>query len=422
MPTDSRAITRTLPTHTWQAKIAVVAVVLLPVFLFHARAFADACVSLTAVLFLIESARCRVWHWLRRPWLIAALLLWACIVIGSLQNGPQASINQALVVGRLFLFAAALEEWVLPQEQAQRWLTISLRVMAVWLVSQVWEQRLLGSNILGDPAWPDGMLTGPFIKPRAGPVFIGLFIPAVLPPVLDLLKRGDRRGFFYGSAILVISLATLIMIGQRMPTLLALFGICIAALIERRLRLPALITAGLGVVLLAALPVLSPATYFRVVQLFVQQITHFAEDPYGQLYTRATEMMLAHPWFGVGYDGFRYLCNDPQYMHGLRAYGIPTALVQNAGGCNLHPHNYYFQILAAGGLLGMAAFLVMVVAVLRRLARLTGSDVPNQQRMLFVAVCVAFWPLASTLSMFVLDAGGWIFLFMGWGLAATRKP
>lgn len=419
--TQSLAAERRLPTGAWPARVATAATVLLPVFLFHARAAADAAVSVVALLFLIESARCGVWRWLRRPWVIAALVLWACIVIGSLNTGPQASINQSLVILRLFVFFAALEEWVLPQPQAQRWLAWSIRIMAIWLVLEVWQQYFTGHNLMGDPRWIDGMLTGPFEKPRAGPVFIALFVPAVLPPALDLLRRGDWKGFASGSLMLVLSLATLILIGQRMPLALAAFGMVIAALIEKRLRLPVLIAALLGVALLAALPVASPEIYHRMIVLTGQQITHFAENDYGQIFTRATEMALAHPWFGVGADGFRYLCNDPQYMHGLREYGIQTALVQTERGCNLHPHNYYFQIAAAGGLIGLAAFATMVATVLRRTVRLAASGVSNQQRMLFVALCVCFWPLASTLSLFVLDAGGWVFLFMGWALAASRE-
>ena len=420
--TQSLAAERLLPTGTWQARIAAGATVLLPVFIFHARAAADAAVSITALLFLIESARCGVWHWLRRPWVIAALALWACIVIGALNTGPQASINQSLVAVRLFIFFAALEEWVLPDQQVQRWLTWSIRIMAGWLMLEVWQQYLTGHNLMGYPSWPNGgMNTGPFEKPRAGPVFIGMFIPALLPPALDLLKRADWKGFWGGCLIIALGLATMIVISQRMPLVLAIFGLFIAALIEKRMRLPVLIAACLGAVAIAALPAAAPQIYDRLVLEFGRQIAHFAEDNYGQIFTRATEIAIAHPWFGVGADGFRYLCDDPQYMHGLREYGIPTALEQTAGGCNLHPHNYYFQIAAAGGLLGLAAFVTMVVTALRRTSRLAASEVPNQQRMLFVALCVSFWPIASTLSLFVLDAGGWVFLFMGWALAASRN-
>ena len=36
---------------------------------------------------------------------------------------------------------------------------------------------------------------------------------------------------------------------------------------------------------------------------------------------------------------------------------------------------------------------------------------------LFAWVFVSLWPFASTMSMYTIDAAGWLFLAIGWGLA-----
>ena len=406
-----------LPDVNWPTKISIVLIALFPVGLLYARAVADISLTLICLLFLAESARRGDWAWLRRPWVIVACVLWVQIVVASAHTGPQASLLQGLASLRLFLFAAALESWVMQHPTAQRWTTWVLRLLAIWLIVQVWQQYLTGVNIWGEERWADGALTGPFLKPRAGPTFLMLFFVALMPWVLGLLRRNTLQGTVQGTLLLIFLIVTTILIGQRMPNMLTLFGILIAAMLVKRLRKPTLAALALGAVLMFALPVISPPTYGKLVLKLSEHLSHFAASPYGQLFTRAGVMMEMHPWLGVGFDGFRNLCNDPLYNHGLTAYGIPTVEVFTADACNLHPHNYYLQLGAMGGFPALILFLALVVLWLARAVRLAGGQMSSQANMLLVMMCVMLWPAQSTSSFFVMDTGGWIFLYLGWALA-----
>lgn len=401
-------------------RLAVAATLLLPVFLLYARALADIMVTGTALLFLVHSAMARDWSWLRRPWLWCAVAFWLLQVVASLATGPLHSVLQALAVIRLFLFVAALEAWVLTDAPSRRWLAVLCAVLAGWVALECWQQYILGTNVLGYPRWPDGALTGPFEKPRAGAILVFLTVPAVFPMIIRLLQRATWQAFAIGAAGLVLALATMMLIGQRMPTLLMILAMILTAVLVPRLRRPLLVTGALGVVALLALPVLSPPAYAKLVVRFVEQMTHFPDSPYGQLYVRAAVMVGLNPLFGLGFDGFRGLCPNPVYFHALPAIGIVNTDI-GAAACNIHPHNYYLEAAVMGGLTGLAAFVGMIGLWLRRLLGALRPSGDPEQAMLLVAFVAVFWPIASTSSLFTFDTAGWAVLITGWGLAASRR-
>ncbi|NHO18989.1 O-antigen ligase family protein [Acetobacter oeni] len=412
--------------------LATLLTVLLPVLLFRARAMADADLSIVAMLFLVRSALLRDWSWLRARWMQCGLALWGLISLSSALAGPAASFVQGLLTLRFFVFCAALAYWVLTGPRAQRALGAVCAFLAIWTILECWEQYLTGTNLFGDPRWGDGALTGPFVHPKAGSALLMVLFPGLMPGILTRLQKTDHRSRLTGAALLLLSVVTMILIGQRMPTLLTCVGLLLTALLVRPMRLPVLGAFVLGAALLAALPVVSPPTYAKLVLKFSHQMSHFASSDYGQLFGRASAMVAAHPWLGVGFDGFRLHCLDPQYVHDMKLLGIPYIAPPEAG-CNLHPHNYYLQAATAAGLPGLLLFMAMALCWLRLIARPhlpahgaeRVSDVPAtvpatpRNAMLLVACCVQLWPLASTSALFSVPPAGWLFLTAGWALAAS---
>ncbi len=398
---------------------ALGATILLPAFFFYGRAIADALLSLTAILFLVHSAINRDWRWTEKLWVRLSFLLWLLILLSSVVSGKTHSSLEALVLVRLFIFAAALESWVLVSAESRSWLGISVAIAAIWLVVECWQQYLFGHNSLGDARWPDGSLTGPFFKPRAGPQFLLVFFTGLMPLVVTRIQRPDWLARIAGAAALIFLVLTMILIGQRMPNLLMVFGLCLSALLVKRLRVPFALAMAMGIIALIALPVLSPPTYAKLIIKFTSQMSHFPRSPYGQLYTRAAVMVVAHPWLGLGFDGFRDFCTNPAYFHGFPALGIPNADNGGLRGCNIHPHNYYLQIATSAGVPGLLVFLAMVGLWLNRMIRLVWSAPDPRQAMLTVACCVILWPVASTSSLFTLSTAGWVFMTIGWSLAAS---
>jgi hypothetical protein len=414
-------------------KAALAAALIVPLGLLHAWVLAEICIGVVDVLFLVESGRGRGFAWTRQPWFMAAMLWWGWLLLCSLPlpgletggAGWRMGFMQALVIPRFFVFAAALQGWVLITPGARRAAWWMLAASSVWIGLEAWQQYLTGSNLFGEHRWNDGSLTGPFRRPRAGALYAHLLFASLLPPVLSMLGR--RETAWQGAAWRVgavalagLGVVTAVLIGQRMGVVLSAVGLAGTALLVPQLRR---VTLGLvlvaGAVLLAT-PVISPPTYAKLVGETYVNMRHFTLSPYGELFTRASVMGLQSPWHGWGYNGFRELCPQARFGGGLPALGIaPTEL--GLGACNLHPHNFYFQAFVDAGIPGLILFVGMIATWLATLARgLWGKPEPLRVGLL-IAVVTFFWPFGSADEFPILYMSGWLFFVFGLALAAQGR-
>ena len=405
---------------------AVAAALLLPAALLYTRAGSEILIGLIDGLFLVRSCLRRRWSWLGDRWVGAAGLWWAWLILCStplpllaLGSGGSASWMQALLAGRFFLLAAALSSWVLREERIRRVLLGVMAVCAGWIMLECWQQYVSGRNVAGWPRWIDGALTGPFREPRAGPALVLLLFPVLLPITSHLVNGSTRLARLAGALMFALAIATMVLIGQRMPALLTGLGLLACGVVVPRLRVVVLAAASGAALLVTALPIVSEPTFQKLVVHFADQMRHFSQSSYGQLYVRATAIGLAHPIVGLGFDGFRHACAQPEYQHGIRWLGMIDAA--GPSGCNIHPHNHYLEALTSGGLPGMVLFSLLVVLWLIALGR--GMVVhPTPERVgCFIGVLLGVWPLASTSAFFTLPNAGWLFVVLGMGLAARPR-
>ena len=398
--------------------------VLSPAVFLYTRGGSEILMGVVDVLFLARCTLQRDWRWLRQAWVLATLAWWAWMVIVStpipalhIGESGWASWVQALVMGRFFLFAAALAEWLLLDRVAARRLGWAVGAAAGWIVLECWQQYLFGVNVFGQPRWGDGALTGPFHAPRAGAELVLLLFPAMLPPVMALLSRPRLAPRAAAVLIALLGVATMVLIGQRMPAVLTVLGLVSCGVLLRRLRPVVLAAVIVGGALLAATPMISPPTFAKLVLRFSQQISHFGETQYGLLYVRAAVMTLDNPVTGLGFDGFRANCDLPQYEKGLPALGVSDAQAAGPLGCSMHPHNHYLEAGTSGGFPGLILFSLMVLIWLGTIGRGLLREPDGRRAGLFTAVLIATWPLASTSAFFTLPNAGWTFLMLGWGVA-----
>lgn len=66
-------------------------------------------------------------------------------------------------------------------------------------------------------------------------------------------------------------------------------------------------------------------------------------------------------------------------------------------------------------------FVCMVLIWLKKLLLAAVASKDLMLSMLFITLCMMFWPLASTSSLFTERTAGWAFLMVGWGLALVKS-
>ena len=403
----------------WLLAAATWCVLLLPLALMYARAIGDGVLSVIALLFLIRSVAIRSWGWLQAPWTRLMLVFWVWLMFCTWLMGAPHTLVQAAASVRFFVFVAALETWVLSCPVTQRRLWWVVLGSTVWILIECWQQYIFGTNEIGWPRFGDGALTGPFRGPTAGGTYLLLFFPAFLPICFTLLQRGKLIDKFAVALVLTFAAATMILIGQRMPALLMALGLIVSGLLFRQVRLPVILAVLVSVAVLALLPVISPPVFEKLVVHFTEQMWHFWGTPYGLIFGRAVSMIQAHPWVGLGWDGFRNNCMNPSYLVGL--VWLPVSDPTSPLGCNIHPHNDWLLIATDAGIVGVGLFAALVVLWLKRIGGVIGAPASGRRAGLLVIIFVTMWPIASATSLFTVPNAGWIFLMIGWGLAEARS-
>lgn len=407
-------------------QVACIAVLLVPLGLLHAFVLAEIGIAVTDLLFLHESWRVRNFAWARQPWFAISLVWWLWLLFcstpltGFITAGWSMSFIQALVIIRFLVLAAALQNWVLTTLRMRSAMWIVLAASCLWIGIECWQQYLTGHDIFGFTRWPDGSLTGPFYKPRAGAPYAHLLFTTILPISVLLLTHRRRQLHWAGGVFFILCIVTSVLIGQRMEAAFTGLGLFVMAIMIREARKPAAIAIAAAVIFILATPIISPRTHSKLIVETEHNLSNFSQSPYGELYTRGTVMALQSPWHGWGFNGFRAFCTEPRFDGGLPALGIkPTSLAD--GACNLHPHNFYVQAFLEAGIPGLVLFCVMnlawLVTLLRGLLRR-----PSPLRVgLMIGVLTFVWPIASTDDFSALYMSGWLFLMLGFGFSLPRS-
>jgi putative inorganic carbon (hco3(-)) transporter len=181
----------------------------------------------------------------------------------------------------------------------------------------------------------------------------------LLPLTIALATASSRRWMLVPAALAAIASAVTLVATLSRGAWLGLL-VAVAVLLwllpGRRLRIGLLAGAAVAAVVIAGLsgPIaarLSPHATGPVEML----------NSRWRVWTAATAMTIQHPVFGVGVGNFR---------HYYPAYGIRPANVD-------HAHNLWLNIAAERGIPAMAAFMVVLIALLNTLgAGLRGADDP----------------------------------------------
>ena len=206
------------------------------------------------------------------------------------------------------------------------------------------------------------------------------------------------------------SVALMILVAQRMPLLLTFFGLALTGLLVRRVRQAVAGAVVAGLLLLAALPVVSPSASQRVLTQFSAQMSNFGGNHYGEIAARSRAIIADHPLFGAGFDGFRRLCDQPEYFRGWNGDDGGGAAI-----CVQHPHNFYLQAAVEGGIPGLVLFAALAVAWLLAIGRgISGDPVRTG---LFIAAAIHLWPIAGNTDWVAMPLAGYFFLQLGLALA-----
>lgn len=368
----------------------------------------DGFASTIAVLFLVQSIVDRDFTWVRVPWIVVGLLLWAYLIVrGLLSIEPAASSIAAAVWGRFVLMAAALSVFLPRSPSLQRLLLLSTVGMALFGAADALLQYATGADLFGKPSLSD-RLTGPLSRPAIGFVILfgGMAAIVALLSTASANDRSMRARVAAISGLLLIYIA-IALSGERMPFIQS--GLALMVLLFIVPSWIKMIAVGLvGIVALFALLVFAPGAGQRQASV-TSELAQANRSTYGRAMTAGIEVAAANPIFGSGLKAYSAACT---------AQVSPTA----KDGCRFnHSHHLIIQLMAETGLVGLVGFTTLLVLALGSAVRHL-RDYAAQPLLAgnTLAILIMFFPLMTFGGFFSNWRAALIWFVLGTAAALAR--
>ena len=305
---------------------------------------------------------------------------------------------------------------------------ICCSISSVFVCFDILYQFFNGKDIFGYQVEPSSMkLSGPFGDELIAGSFIqrfSIFSFFLLP--LYFSNFSKKISFIVVPILFIIFLIGIILSGNRMPLLLFLFSLFLMLVFQKQLRKYFFSTIVIFLITFALIYNFNQSVKINFIS-FYSQVTNIAtsfvkgeelvgKPQYLKEFSTFYDTWLMHKYIGGGIKNFRYYCHER-----------PNIKKDTKFVCNMHPHNYYLEILTETGLMGflilLAAFLnIIYISLIKKY--FVKDDYLNDNILIIPFIflfLVEIFPLKSTGSFFTTGNTTYLFLLIGILVGLTRK-
>ena len=161
------------------------------------------------------------------------------------------------------------------------------------------------------------------------------------------------------------------------------------------------------------------AFYTQISQMavivFEKDFSNKKQPPYLKEFTSFYDTWLLNKYIGGGIKNFRYYC------HKRSNIDKDSKFI-----CNMHPHNYYLEILTETGVIGffLTSIIFMIILYLTFLKKYFLKSQLNDNKIIiaFIFLFIAeIFPIKSTGSFFTTGNTTYLFLLIGILIGLARK-
>ena len=372
-----------------------------PIILLIERSPADFWLSLCGLLYLLRCVFRKEIDFLNYFWVRMVLVFWAiCLISAALSENPFYSLGEAFSWIRFPLFAAASFFWLGRDRRILYAMATSLFAGMLMMSIILLLELVLVGQVNGRLSWPYGdLVPGNYLAKATLPAFTFM--------VAWLFHYKNTKAFPI-ALVAVFTFVMSIFAGERMNFIIRSCAGLMAGLVwkPQLVNLILIFFTKLAAVMTAFY--LFPYIKTRFIDLFLGDFPTVSESAYVRVWNGAVEAIFFSPFLGIGPDNYRMMCQK---------ININSTNVD----CNTHPHNYYLQLAAETGFIGLTAGLIMLGSIIWYCYRARGSSRENiLAATSFVVPLAFFFPIQSTADFF----GQWNNIFMwtaiGFSLACAR--
>ncbi|MBN1958127.1 MAG: O-antigen ligase family protein [Desulfuromonadales bacterium] len=377
---------------------------ILPVLIFFGKAPTDIACSLIALLFLSAHLVRKDFGWIKPLWVKAGLLLWGYLVLRSFYSPDVlAALGRTIPWGRYLLFGVALWYWVVDNESFSRKLLFSVGVVTVALAMDGLLQYVIGHDVFGYEKHGLYRLTGPFGSPRLGYVITWIAFPVLV----SCLKYSKDQSKIFALKIIcfVLVAGAVIASGDRTPMILLFFGVGLVLFLHPVFRRHLIYIFPVMLVTLSIVVYSNPTLHGRYIDQTGKVFSAFWESAYGKIVLDSKDIIISNPIFGVG----------------IRQYRVVTTEGNNARLHAFHPHNFYLEMWAEAGIVGLFLLLLLFcswIVVFFKNYQLWKMD--HLILGLIVGVTIRLWPIIANPSFYASWNVIPLWLLLGWTMAELK--
>ena len=226
--------------------------------------------------------------------------------------------------------------------------------------------------------------------------------------------------------LFIIFIVSIILSGNRMPLILFLFTVSLIILFQKQTRKYFLTSIILFILIFSLLFNFNNKVknnfmsfYAQIFQMVVivleKDFSNKKQPPYLKEFTSFHGTWLMNKYIGGGIKNFRYYCHERSNIDKNSKFI-----------CNMHPHNYYLEILTETGVVGffLISIIFIIILHLTFLKKYFLKSKLNDNKIIiaFIFLFIAeIFPIKSTGSFFTTGNATYLFLLIGILIGLARK-
>ena len=373
---------------------------------------ADLWLTLISLIFLSRCVKRKDWNWTSQIWFKSALALWVFGLFSAVTSTePFFTFQQGFVWIRFPLYVAAAQVWLAKDRDIRILMLLTMLIGMLLMCGILIAETLIEPKVRLTLPYGD-LVPGGYIAKVSLPLFCVLMAIAV--------SKKSKAGVFSGM-IGLLSIGVSALTGERTNFLIRACGGILASIVWKSKFLMISLLIFIEVLAVLALFFTRPDLSKRFGNQFLNSIpiTNTSDNnPYWGAWRGGIQQGLLNPIKGIGPSGTRNACtnldtNLPEWLPGKNY-------------CGNHPHNFYIQLFAEVGTVGLLLGCIMFGSIITTCfkARLENFNCPMAATA-FVVPLGLFFPIQQFGSFY----GQWGNLFTWFAIAFAvshyqgwRKP
>ena len=318
-----------------------------------------------AILFITECFKNKKFFFFKDPVIYFLFIIWGYLLINLFYSIDfQLSLNRSIFFIRFILIILSIAYFL---EKYSNNINI---VFGMWMIIilitiiDLYVQFFFGQNLIGFKSPWNARLSGFFDQElKVAHLLIGFFLPSF---AYFYQKNTKNLYIFF---FLLLYFLILILTNERANIIRGTFALLIffVFLPFLKIKFKIIFTSLLILIFSSMLFIVKPIKSRFINEIAAMQVNNSLKNyvifsNYGPHYLSSIEIFRENILFGTGIKTFRTACKNIS----LEKYYDKNDM-RSKSGCSTHPHQYYFEILSALGLVGFILFISFFLYLIYRI-------------------------------------------------------